>query len=87
MPAVCCLPLCSNHPPQHHLFKVPYKKFLKTNSDKYVWADKLERVVRSFRADAYINILFEKDQVRICDVHFQQTDIVQSKYKIYLIDL
>ena len=80
MPDVCCLPGCSNKLPQHHLFKVPNKKFLKIGSEKYIWAENMEKIVKSFRGDNYINVLYHKDKVKICEIHFKPQEIYKSKF-------
>ena len=69
---------CSNRQPQHHLFKVPRKKIIARDTAKFVWADDLEKIVKSYRGDAYINTLFSKDKVKICEIHFNESDILQS---------
>ena len=82
MPNVCCLPGCSDRQPQHHLFKVPSKKFLQPNSKKFIWAESLEKIIKSYRGDPYICTLDEKDKVKFCEVHFKDNDeILQSKLR------
>ena len=84
MPVVCCLPGCSNRNPQHHLFSVPNKKFCKKGSTKYSWAENLEKIVKKYRCDSQIKILFHKDKVKLCEVHFEEIDILISKYHFIL---
>ena len=72
------MPGSSNRQPQHNLFKVPSKKFIARDRAKFVWADNLEKIVKSYRGDAYINALFSKNKVKICEIHFNESDILLS---------
>lgn len=84
MPNTCCLPGCSNRHPQHHLFSVSNKKFFKKSTTKYSWAENLEKIIKKYRGDSQINILFHKDKVKICEVHFEEMDILTSKKRFIL---
>ena len=83
MPYICCLPGCSNRHPEHNLFSVPSKRFCGEGTAKYAWAEKLERVVKHYRGDAQIDVLFKKDRVKICEVHFEENDILTSEFVSY----
>ena len=70
MPYMCCLPGCSNRHPEHHLFSVPNKKFCKKGSNRYFWAEDIEKIVKKFHGDPQINVLFHKNIVKMFEVHF-----------------
>ena len=39
----------------------------------------LERKILSYREDKFIQELYSKDQVKICEEHFVEEDIIMSK--------
>ena len=76
---LCCIPGCDNRKPAYsgNLFKVPYKKFAKGEEAK-LWAEDLEKMIKGLRQDQYIVSQFQKDAVKICDAHFQESDMLCS---------
>ncbi|XP_078486472.1 uncharacterized protein LOC144744955 [Ciona intestinalis] len=58
------------------LFCVPAKKLCK--SAKRLWADDLEKVIRRFRNDKFLNNLYKRDAVKICEKHFLPSDIINK---------
>ena len=59
------------------LFKIPSRKFVK--KEKESWAERLECIVLACRSDEHIKNLFARDAVKMCEVHFERSDIVLSK--------
>ncbi|CAK8679236.1 unnamed protein product [Clavelina lepadiformis] len=76
MPRICCMPECNNCQPQHNLFSAPNKKFC--IKIKEAWAEVLERKILSYREDKFIQELYSKDQVKICEDHFVEEDIIMK---------
>ncbi|XP_076802331.1 uncharacterized protein LOC143446549 isoform X2 [Clavelina lepadiformis] len=74
MTRICCMPECNNCPPQHNLFSAPNKKFC--IKKKEAWAELLEIKILSYREDKFIQELYSKDQVKICEEHFLEEDII-----------
>ncbi|CAK8684973.1 unnamed protein product [Clavelina lepadiformis] len=56
------------------LFKMPSRKFVK--KEKESWAERLECIVLACRSDEHIKNLFARDAVKVCEVHFERSDIV-----------
>ncbi|CAK8676629.1 unnamed protein product [Clavelina lepadiformis] len=56
------------------LFKIPSRKFVK--KEKESWAERLECIVLACRSDEHIKNLFARDAVKMCEVHFERSDIV-----------
>ncbi|CAK8686427.1 unnamed protein product [Clavelina lepadiformis] len=74
MANLCCLPMCNNRSPAVTLFKIPSRKFVK--KEKESWAERLECIVLACRSDEHIKNLFARDAVKMCEVHFERSDIV-----------
>ncbi|XP_076803032.1 uncharacterized protein LOC143447014 [Clavelina lepadiformis] len=74
MANLCCLPMCNNRSPAMTLFKIPSRKFVK--KEKESWAERLECIVLACRSDEHIKNLFARDAVKMCEVHFERSDIV-----------
>ena len=56
---------------------MPAKRFC--SGEKQLWATELEKIVLGLRQDQYIKDLYKRDVVRMCEVHFKDSDIVTSK--------
>nr|XP_039252572.1 uncharacterized protein LOC120329849 [Styela clava] len=80
----CCVPQCDSVRESCTLFLVPSKRFC--SGEKFVWADKLEKIVMGLRGDSDIKHLYLRDRVKICERHFEENDIqkvgTQSRLKI-----
>nr|XP_039254836.1 uncharacterized protein LOC120331758 isoform X2 [Styela clava] len=71
----CCVPQCDSVRVRGSctLFLVPSKRFC--SGEKFIWADKLEKIVMGLRADSNIKYLYLRDRVKICERHFEENDI------------
>lgn len=83
MSKICCIPGCPSKRPTP-LYKVPAKKFC--FGEKLQWADNLECIILGLRADTSIHDLFKRDLVKICGIHFNESDFTTScKYELVCI--
>lgn len=78
----CCLPGCdstSNNKPIHH---VPAKKYY--SGPKHQWAIALEKFIRSYRKDDWLDRLYQRDDLWICQDHFPPSELEKNGSKIRL---
>ncbi|CAK8674849.1 unnamed protein product [Clavelina lepadiformis] len=68
-----CLPMCSNRSPAVTLFTIPSRKFVK--KEKEIWAERSECIVLACKSDQHLKNLFARDAVKLCEVHFEGSDI------------
>ena len=83
MAKLCCIPTCNNRAPAVSLFHVLSKH--KAKNFQLKWAEEMEKIILGCRSDKYILDLYRRDCVRICSVHFQESDIMLSKSIYYKI--
>lgn len=73
----CCIPDCNGKYPDN-LYAVPAKRFCKIE-ERRKWAEELEKIVLSLRADTSIRYLYKRDGVKICGRHFNAGDFIEGK--------
>lgn len=76
----CCIPGCAKTSANAHLFKVPAKRFC--TGAKYEWAENLEKFIRSMRQDQWLDQLYKKDDLKICELHFASSDLLKGEEMI-----